>query len=260
MTVGLKDGRTLWAKLFGRMVAGRCPVCGRVTVRGRGRTPGTADLAGAGLCPECEEVLVLRKRGFCPGCAAFAEAADMPVTLCGECRLLPRAWSAVGCFGGYEGGLRELVLKFKFGGQMAGLALMREMVWRAYVFHRERPDGFSGRAEVVTAVPLYRQRLRARGYNQSLELAKGVASRLGVKAAPDALRKVRPTGPQSRLSARERRTNLKGAFVADERVVAGKNVLVVDDVMTTGSTLEEAAKALFTAGAVRVEALALARD
>jgi ComF family protein len=156
--------------------------------------------------------------------------------------------------------LRDLVLKFKFGGAMAGVALLREMAWRTYAFHRQRPDGFSGRPDVVTAVPLYRNRLRGRGYNQSLELAKGVAAKLGVRALPGALRKVRRTAPQNELSATERQTNLKDAFAADERMVAGKNVLVVDDVMTTGSTLEEAARVLLRAGACRVEVLALARD
>jgi len=156
--------------------------------------------------------------------------------------------------------LRDLVLRFKFGGAMAGVALLRELVWRTYAFHRERPDGFSGRPDVVTAVPLHRRRLRARGYNQSLELAKGVAARLGVTVFADALRKVRQTSPQSGLTARERRINLKDAFVADANVAAGKNVLVVDDVMTTGSTLEEAARVLLRAGACRVEVLVLARD
>ena len=251
----LRDCRAFLAKWGGRVVAGRCPVCGQVTVRG-----GKEAAEAMGLCPACAGALTLRRQGFCPGCATFAQVADMPVTLCGECRLRPRAWSAVGCFGGYEGVLRELVLKFKFGSALAGLGLMREMAWQAYVFHHERADGFSGRPEVVTAVPLYWRRLRARGYNQSLELAKGVAARLGVKATPDALRKVRRTVPQNTLSARELRMNLKGAFVADGNLVEGKSVLVVDDVLTTGSTLEEAAKALFAAGAVRVEALALARD
>jgi len=250
------------ARLCGKVVAGRCPACGAVTAAtGKdGQWERPADLPDAGLCPSCAQALTLRRRGFCPGCAAFAKAQDMPVTLCGACRLKPRAWSAVGCFGSYEGLLRDLVLKFKFGSAMAGVALLREMAWRTYAFHRERADGFSGNPDVVTAVPLYRNRLRGRGYNQSLELAKGVAAKLGVRAFPGALRKVRRTSPQNELSATERRTNLKDAFVADERMVAGKNVLVVDDVMTTGSTLEEAARVLLRAGACRVEVLALARD
>ena len=252
-----RDARTFLAKLCGQAVAGRCPVCGAVG----GIRDEAADVPGAGLCPECAVALRIRRRGFCPGCAELYEVADMPVTLCGECRLRPRAWSAVGCFGGYEGVLRELVLKLKFGGAAAGLALLREVAWRAYVFHRERADGFSEQPpEVVTAVPIHWRRLRARGYNQSLELAKGVAGKLGVKTFSDALRKVRHTSPQSRLSARERRTNLKDAFVAKESIVAGKRVLVVDDVMTTGSTLEEISRTLFRAGAARVEVLALARD
>ena len=163
--------------------------------------------------------------------------------------------------GPYGGALREVVLGLKFGGRLGGLALAGELLWHAWELHAARPGGLDPSGpDLVTAVPLYRWRLVRRGYNQGLELARLSAARLDVPLAPGALRKTRTTAPQSRLTARERARNLDGAFAADPAVVAGRSVLLVDDVMTTGSTLEASARALRAAGATRVEALVLARD
>lgn len=228
---------------------------------GPASVPTTVPARGAGLCPQCAEKLKPRLLGFCPGCASLTQAPDQPVTLCADCRLRPRLWSAVGFFGEYGGELREAVLRLKFGGALARLDLLRELAWQAYGLHRERPDGFDPQGpDLVTAVPLHWRRLLTRGYNQSLELARGVAGKLGSPLVAPALRKVLSTRPQSRLEAAERRTNLAGAFLADAQVVEGKKVLLVDDVMTTGATLEAASRALFAAGAARVEVLVLARD
>lgn len=173
----------------------------------------------------------------------------------------PRPWDALGFYGEYAGALRDLVLLLKFGGRLGGLGLLRGLAWKAYEFHRDRPDGFAQEGpDLLTAVPMHWRRLLTRGYNQSAELARGVAKPLGVGLDTRALRKSRHTLPQSRLNARERKANLVGAFVADGLRVAGKNVLVVDDVMTTGATLEAASRALRLAGARRVEVLVLARD
>ena len=191
----------------------------------------------------------------------MAEVADQPAAMCARCRIEPRPWDALGFYGEYAGALRDLVLLLKFGGRLGGLDLLRGLAWRAYKTHRDRPDGFALEGpDLVAAVPLHWRRLLTRGYNQSMELARGVAKPLGVSLDARALGKSRHTLPQSKLGARERKANLAGAFVADGSRVAGKNVLVVDDVMTTGATLEAASRALRLAGARRVEVLVLARD
>ena len=234
---------------FLRALAGsRCRVCAAVT-----EVPG--------LCPGCAKGLEPRRAGYCPGCGAMPWDEGQPATLCSACRLEPRPWDALGFFGEYAGALREAVLSLKFGGRLGALDLLGDLAWQAYRLHRERPGGFCPEGpDVVVSVPMHWRRLLTRGYNQSVELARAVAGPLKRPVAVRALGKVRHTRPQSRLSARERKANLAGAFAADQEIVAGRRVLLVDDVMTTGSTLEAATRALLAGGALRVEVLVVARD
>jgi ComF family protein len=114
--------------------------------------------------------------------------------------------------------------------------------------------------EVVVPVPLYWLRRLTRGYNQSAAVAGGVARVLGLPCRPRWLRRVRNTPKQVGQSLAARQENVRGAFRARRRApLAGRSVLLVDDVMTTGATLGEAARALRAAGAARVAVAALAR-
>ena len=117
------------------------------------------------------------------------------------------------------------------------------------------PDGPGG----IVPVPLHPRRLAWRGFNQSLELARLLAADLGRPVLPGALRRIRDTTPQSQLPGARRRANIAGAFLADPAQVAGRSVLLVDDVMTTGATIDTAADALCAAGAARVDVLVVAR-
>jgi ComF family protein len=116
------------------------------------------------------------------------------------------------------------------------------------------------RADIVVPVPLHWRRRLARGYNQSEALARAVADRLGLPCRPSLLRRVRHTPQQTQQSPAGRRDNVRGAFAARlGRAFAGKSILLVDDVMTTGSTASEAARALREDGAARVVVAVLAR-
>jgi Predicted amidophosphoribosyltransferases len=108
-------------------------------------------------------------------------------------------------------------------------------------------------------VPLHTRRLLSRGFNQSRELARLLSARRGLPIWQNALTRVRRTVPQMELARAARAENIRGAFAADERLLAGRSVLLVDDIMTTGSTLEECARAMLAAGALRVDVLVLAR-
>jgi ComF family protein len=112
--------------------------------------------------------------------------------------------------------------------------------------------------DAIIPVPLGIKGLRERGFNQSLLLAKVISENAKIPLVMDGLMKIRETHPQVGLSAKERARNLKGAFIA-KRDFRGKKLLLVDDVMTTGTTANECAKELFKAGAEDVAALTLAR-
>lgn len=116
------------------------------------------------------------------------------------------------------------------------------------------------RLDVIVPVPLHKRRLRSRGFNQALLLAELLAHEWRLPLERRALRRVRWTEPQITLTAAERRENVRGAFaVADNVAVAGKCVLLVDDVLTTGSTVEECARTLKRSGAVGVAVVTVAR-
>ena len=155
------------------------------------------------------------------------------------------------------GTLRRIQHALKYGNRPAYGRRLGALVGQAYrASARPRPD-------LVTPVPLHRVRLYERGYNQSAVLAEGLAEALGAPCRPEALRRIRATRSQTRLSRRRRWDNVFGAFaVAVPEAVAGRRVLLVDDVLTTGATATAAALALREAGAgaVGLATLALARE
>jgi len=155
----------------------------------------------------------------------------------------------------YRGVVRRSVLRFKFGGAQAYAAIYGKLLADCI---RGRPGiGF----DMVSWVPLSRSRERSRGYDQARLLAMATALELGAAAAGTLVKQI-DVRAQSELGGRdERSANISGAYaVPDPDAVAGKCVLLVDDVVTTGSTLDECAKALLAAGAKRVVCASLARS
>jgi len=144
----------------------------------------------------------------------------------------------------------RLVQRFKYAGD---LALGRWLALRLAERVRDLP-----RPDLLVAPPLAAQRLRDRGFNQSVELARVVGRSLGVRHEPAGLRRARATAPQAGLGRRARQANLRGAF-ACRRSFQGLHVAIVDDVMTTGATAHTLARVLKAAGAARVSAWTVAR-
>jgi ComF family protein len=161
--------------------------------------------------------------------------------------------TAVAAFS-YTGAAREAVLRLKYRGLRAAAPVMAAALARAAV-------EASVRVDAIVPVPLHPKRHRSRGYNQAALLARPLAAALDVPLL-DALARVAPTAPQVEAADRRaRRANVAGAFAVREGVdVAGLRVGLVDDVLTTGATLDAAATALKAAGAAHVSALAFAHE
>ncbi|MEG2004910.1 MAG: ComF family protein, partial [Bilophila sp.] len=157
----------------------------------------------------------------------------------GECLSHPPPWEHFRFFGSYSGALKTLMLRGKFGADPAALRLLGHFLALACA-DLPVPDA-------IVPVPLHVSRLRERGFNQSQELARPLAERLGIPLMPHLLRRQIATRHQVGLSRDERRANLTSAFAASQEA-RGKRILLIDDTFTTGTTLRKAAQALLAVG------------
>jgi len=203
------------------------------------------------LCAHCLPGLCARPAPRCCICDDRLPA-DAPAHRCGRCLdRRPRYARAWGLFD-YAGPAGDLIRAAKYGRQPAAL----DMLARAMIGHW--PPGLDGEPpSLVLPIPLHPRRLIRRGHSAPLRLAARVTRPLGLALARHRLRRVRDTPEQAGLDDRARRRNVRGAFIA--RKVAGHDVLLMDDAMTTGATVDAAAAALLAAGADRVRVLCAAR-
>ena len=206
---------------------------------------------------------------LCLGCGVLlGPSIGAIVPLCRMCRAehvpLPADKLIVdgiaACFA-FEGPLAASLVRLKFEGQLAVAGPLGALLARNPCFRRSPASGSDW--DVAVSVPLHPWRQLVRGYNQSLVLARWARRAAALPVArlrPDLLRRVRATRPQSELPAAARSDNVRAAFLAAKpAAVAGRRVLVIDDVTTTGSTLRACRDALYSAGASEVGALALLR-
>lgn len=266
----MSDGLGLWTRqllhglgrCFG-VLEGRCRVCAELRPQAeRGLFPGDdwRRVLARHLCLDCAEELAPRLRGFCPKCGELYPATTSPPHLCAAClsdraRSAP-AWDRLYFYSAYRGALRRLLLRYKFQDALGLGALLEDLACLAFAMRTPEGEPWP---ELIAPTPLHRRRLIQRGYNQSLELSRALSRRLGVPLAPQAMRRTRRTRPQHTLNREERAQNLANALLADPRLVEGRRVLLVDDIMTSGATLREATRALLAAGAAQVSALVVAR-
>lgn len=193
------------------------------------------------LCATCHRQVVFRPRSRCPSCDRPAWLADAGRP-CSECRNLGPPWQTVRALGPYDGLLRRLVLRMKYGEEPYVAALLGRLL-------AERVTAWP-RDLLVVPIPLHPARLRERGFNQALLLATHLARASGRPLAPHALRRLRQAPPQAMLGAAARRSNVEAVFAPRPgRRLGGRPVLLVDDVLTTGRTLAAACQALQLAGA-----------
>lgn len=198
-----------------------------------------------GLCAGCRDDAPYATGPRCRLCAVALGSGE----LCGVCLRRPPRFDRCLAACRYDWPLDALIPAFKYGGDLTLARPLASLL--AEAARSERPD-------LVLAMPLHPSRQRQRGFNQSLLLAELVTRRLGLRLDRSLLIRSRPTPPQASLSLSQRRRAVRNAFTVRRRL-DGLHLAVVDDVMTSGASLDEVARALKRAGARRVEGWVVAR-
>ncbi len=205
-----------------------------------------ASAGAAPLCAGCLADLPWHTQPQCPQCALPTPGGER----CGVCLKHPPAFERTHAALAYAFPLDRMIPRLKYHGQLAIAPVLGECLART-AEHAPRPDR-------LIAMPLHPTRIRERGFNHASEIARVVAQRLGVPLDTASSRRIRDTPPQMGLKHDARRRNVRGAFACSGDV-RGQRIALVDDVMTTGTSLDELAKTLKDAGAESVETWVVAR-
>lgn len=224
---------SLYSQFLGLLFPPRCVGCGRVDVW---------------LCPECLAQIPRVEAPFCPRCGNSVVTAG----LCARCRTAPLQIDRICSVVYFEGALRKAMHWLKYRGRTALADPLGGLMAEYWAQHPMQFD-------VIVPVPLHADRLRKRGYNQAALLARQMARRVGLMEEEQTLVRQRSTSRQVDLNAKQRKQNVRDAFHCSGDGLAGKQILLIDDVCTTGATLEACAIALLAGGARNVQALTLAR-
>lgn len=207
------------------------------------------------LCDSCLAGLTLLESPLCPLCGYPYLHGSCSDHLCGACTVARPAFDSARGALVFDGAVRELIHRLKYGGK----TILRRPLALLAADHLDRFVCGSS-PEMIIPVPLHKKRLRQRGFNQAILVGEIFAKQWGLPLLRNTLRRVRWTEPQVNLSAAERPENVKGAFALEQiSEIAGKRILLVDDVYTTGSTVKECAKVLKSGGAGSVVVVTVAR-
>ena len=223
------------------------------------------DLIFPPLCPLCE--IGVEKKGFCTPCSKTFQPIKPPQCticgvpfltendsdhICGECIKKRPPFDRAASLYHYRGGLSEAIRAFKYKKKGSLAATLGDLL-AAHPITRENYD-------IIIPVPLHITRLRERGFNQAMLIAKHLAGRLSLQVDPFILERVRPTPPQASMKRKERIKSIRGAFALKKgNKIKEKNILLIDDVYTTGATVMECSRVLKKGGAAKINVLTLAR-
>lgn len=246
----------IWRGVVDLALPPRCAACSAIV---------TAEhLSDVSLCPQCWQTLRFLGDPACARCSLPFETAQGHGALCGGCMADPPPYHGVHAAVAYAPITRTLVLRLKYGRRVALARLMARMMAariNAVTFARDGGCGDDNRPLLVP-VPLHRWRLWGRGFNQAAEITRLLAPLVKADHAVDALHRRRATPPLRGQGRSQRARTVRGAFEVPVRrraIVAGRRIMLVDDVYTTGATVASCARALLRAGAASVEVATFAR-
>lgn len=227
--------------LIQRLYPSRCLMCGR---------PGRD---GADLCGHCHQQLPFNQTA-CTQCALPLPPGIGNAAVCGRCQKKPPHYDQAFSVFSYQQPVIWLIQQMKFNGKLVHARLLGELLAEC-----ECVASMSVNESVcILPVPLFKKRLSQRGFNQSIELARALSKKTGWPMELNKVVRVRETSAQTGLDAKARRKNIRGAFAVVE-ALAHKHVVLIDDVVTTGSTVNELARVLKKAGVEKITVLSLAR-
>jgi ComF family protein len=244
------------ASLFAVLFPSDCRICGTPLVK----------ISRLPVCQECLDAMSAIEGGVCAVCgerlfSPYAVTGAPGEPRCGLCRRVEPPFARAAAYGSYESGLRELIHLLKYGGVRPAANVLGRML--ADAIATLEPE-FRAESLAVIPVPLHLTKLRQRGFNQA-ELIARAAIKIrprgdGLRLCAGVLERKRETASQIGLTSHQRRENLRGAFgVSQPELVKGCEVLVVDDVYTTGATVSECARVLRRVGATKVWVATVAR-
>lgn len=198
-------------------------------------------------CDSCmEETIRLDNASVCMICGKLLKTQ----CICQACILSPPAFDKLVSWGIYKGPLRNAIHRFKYERDLGVGETFASYLIQMY-------NKYEYAADIITPVPLNRKRYAERGYNQSTYLALPVALAVGKPLKIHAISRIKETHPQFDLAVQDRWKNVKDAFISNEKIVQGKRILLIDDISTTGATINECAISLKKAGATYVSAISL---